>query len=214
MTFSRVSASPTSLLRRWWCAEVTGFTTGSRARESRESCPTARQGFNQYTNVITTYQNDGATPYLHLNNPYPNGLIQPAGNSLGLMNDVGFDANGPLRIARANRTPYEQSWSFGIEREVPGNIVINAEYIGKKGTHLPFSGSNQINHLGPWVENLPTTVPDPTQPCQTLSVPCLNNYVNNPFAAVITDPNSTLSSSHSSVLSVAGSLSAVHRSRH
>ena len=35
---------------------------------------------------------------LHLSNPFPNGLIQPAGNSLGLMNDVGFDANGPLRI--------------------------------------------------------------------------------------------------------------------
>lgn len=157
--------------------------------------PYGAQGFNQYTNAITTYQNDGATPYLHLNNPYPNGLIQPPGNALGLMNDVGFNANGPLRIARANRTPYEQSWSFGIEREVRGNIVINAEYIGKKGTDLPFSGSNQINHLGPWVENLPTTVPDPTQPCQTLSVPCLNNYVNNPFAAVITDPNSTLSSS-------------------
>ena len=156
--------------------------------------PYGAQGFNQYTNAITTYQNDGATPYLHLNNPYPNGLIQPPGNALGLMNDVGFNANGPLRIARANRTPYEQSWSLGIERELPGNIVINAEYIGKKGTDLPFSGSNQINHLGPWVENLPTTVADPTQPCQTLSVPCLNNYVNNPFAAVISDPNSTLSS--------------------
>ena len=76
--------------------------------------PYGVQGFNQYTNVITTFQNHGATPYLHLNNPYPNGLIQPAGNSLGLMNDVGFNANGPLRTSAANRTPYEQSWSFGI----------------------------------------------------------------------------------------------------
>ena len=41
--------------------------------------PYGSQGFNQYTGMITTYQNDGATPYLHLNNPYPNGLIQPAG---------------------------------------------------------------------------------------------------------------------------------------
>ena len=59
--------------------------------------PYGSQGFNQYTNVISTYQNDGATPYLHLSNPYPNGLIQPAGNSLGLLNDVGYGANGPLR---------------------------------------------------------------------------------------------------------------------
>ena len=122
--------------------------------------PYGSQGFNQSTNVITTFNNDGATPYLHLNNPFPNGLIQPPGNSLGLLNDVGFGANGPLRTAAANRTPNEQSWSFGFERQLPSNIVINAEYIGKKGTHLPFSGFNQLNHLGPGVESLPITGPD------------------------------------------------------
>jgi hypothetical protein len=158
--------------------------------------PYGSQGFNQYTNVITTYQNDKATPWLHLSNPFPNGLIQPAGNSLGLMNDVGFDANGPLRTGAANRTPYEQSWSLGIERELPGQIVINAEYIGKKGTHLPFSGLNQLDHLGAWVENLPLAGPDPTKPeCQILSIACLNSQVDNPFAGIITDPNSGLSSS-------------------
>jgi outer membrane receptor protein involved in Fe transport len=157
--------------------------------------PYGAQGFNQNTNVITTYQNDRATPYLHLSDPFPNGLIQPAGSSLGLMNDVGFGANGPLRTAGANRTPYEQSWSFGIERQLPSNILINAEYIGKKGTHLPFSGYNQLNHLGPWVESLPITAPDPNNPCQTLTVPCLNSLVDNPFSGIITDPNSSLSSS-------------------
>jgi len=156
--------------------------------------PYGSQGFNQFTNVITTYQNDGATPYLHLSNPFPNGLIQPAGNSLGLMNDVGFDAKGPLRTPGANHTPYEQSWSLGIERQLPSNILISVQYIGKKGTHLPFSGSTERSFLGPWVESLPITVADPNNPCQTLTVPCLNSFVNNPFAGVITDPNSTLSS--------------------
>jgi Carboxypeptidase regulatory-like domain/TonB dependent receptor len=156
--------------------------------------PYGGQGFNQYTNVVTTFQNDGATPYLHLSNPFPNGLIQPAGNSLGLMNDVGFAANGPLRTGNANVTPNEQSWSLGIERQLPSSIFVSAQYIGKKGTHLPFSGSTQRNHLGPWVEGLPTTAADPNNPCQTLTVPCLNSMVNNPFAGIITDPNSTLSS--------------------
>lgn len=159
--------------------------------------PYGSQGFNQYTNAITTYQNDGATPWLHLSNPFPNGLIQPPGNSLGLMNDVGFGANGPLRTAVANLTPYEQSWSLGIEHELPGNILINAEYIGKKGTHLPFSGSNQLNHLGPWVEGIPINSPDPNNPCASLTVDCLNTFVTNPFSSQnggpISDPNSTLS---------------------
>lgn len=155
--------------------------------------PYGSQGFNQYTNVVTTFQSDGATPYLHLSNPFPNGLIQPAGNSLGLMNDVGFGANGPLRTAGANQTPYEQSWSLGVERELPSNILLNVEYIGKKGTHLPFSGSAARDYLGPWVENLPTTAADPNNPCQTLTIPCLNSLVPNPFAGIITDPNSSLS---------------------
>src|SRR3984957_17181801 len=148
--------------------------------------PYGGQGFNQYTNVISTYQNDGATPYLHLSNPYPIGLIQPAGNSLGLLNDVGYGANGPLRTAVANQTPYEQSWSLGVEREVPGNIVLNAEYIGKKGTHLAFSGSNQLNILGPQVES------------PSANINGLLTYVDNPFSSLnggpISDPNSTLSS--------------------
>ncbi|MGC2182916.1 MAG: carboxypeptidase regulatory-like domain-containing protein [Terriglobales bacterium] len=148
--------------------------------------PYGGQGFNQYTNVIETYQNDHATPYLHLNNPYPNGLIQPTGSSLGLMNDVGFNANGPLRTAAANRTPYEQSWSFGIERSLPGDVLINAEYIGKKGTHLPFSGANQLNILGPQIEN------------PSADISALLNPVDNPFSSQlggpISDPNSVLSS--------------------
>jgi len=154
--------------------------------------PYGGQGFNQYTNIINTYQNDHATPYLHLSNPYPNGLIPPAGNTLGLMNDVGFAANGPLRTAAANRTPYEQSWSLGIERELPGNVVINAQYIGKKGTHLPFSGANQLNILGPEIENY---TPDQIESLNTVydnppgCDPC------NPFYGIITDPNSPLSTS-------------------
>lgn len=143
--------------------------------------PYGSQGFNQYTGAITTYNSDGATPYLHLNNPYPNGLIQPPGNSLGLMNDVGYAANGPLRDM--TNTPYEQSWSFGVERQLPWNVLVNAIYAGKKGTHLYFSGANYINHLGPEVEGYTQN-----------QINDLNNMVDNPFAGIITDPNSSLSS--------------------
>jgi hypothetical protein len=143
-------------------------------------------GFNQYTNAVTTYQNDGATPYLHLSNPFPNGLIAPSGSSLGLLNDVGYGAIGPLRSAAEALTPYEQSWSFGIERQLPSNIVVNVQYVGKKGTHLYFAGNNNADVLGSQVESL-----TPTQ------IGNLGNYVPNPFASVLTGPayaNSTLSS--------------------
>ena len=149
--------------------------------------PYGGQGFDEYTNVISTYHNDGATPYLHLSNPFPNGLNQPAGSSLGLLNDVGYGANGPLRTAAANLTPYEQSWTFGIERQMPWSVVLDAEYIGKKGTHLPFSGANTLDILGPQVEKYSAS-----------QINTLNSYVTNPFSSLnggpISDPNSTLSS--------------------
>jgi hypothetical protein len=144
------------------------------------------QGFNQYTSVVNTYLNDGATPYLHLNNPFPNGLIPPSGSSLGLLNDVGYSAIGPLRTTAAARTPYEQSWSFGIQRELGGNTLLDLEYVGKKGTHLYFAGANNFDVLGPQIENL-----SPTE------IGNLGNYVSNPFAPLLTAPyfaNSVLSS--------------------
>ena len=158
--------------------------------------PYGSAGFNQYTNVITVNPNDLATPFVNLNNPFKFGLIQPAGNSLGLLNDVGFGANGPIRTPSWNQTPYEQSWSFGIEHELPSHILINAEYIGKKGTHLPFSGSTERNFLGPWVESLPVGDFTAATPCQAgLSIACLSSAVTNPFAGLISDPNSTIGSS-------------------
>lgn len=161
--------------------------------------PYGSAGFNQFTNVITANPADHATPFVNLSNPFPNGLIQPGGNSLGLLNDVGFGANGPLRTPGANQTPYEQSWSFGIERELPSHILINAEYIGKKGTHLPFDSSVERNYLGPWVETLPIGDPNAGKPCQALTIACLNTLVANPFAGLITNPNSTIGSSFSQI---------------
>jgi hypothetical protein len=142
--------------------------------------PYGSQGFNQGTSAITTYQNDGATPYLHLSNPFPNGLIQPPGSSLGLMNDVGYGGVGPLRNITNN--PYEQSWSFGIERQLPYNILYNMMYVGKKGTHLFFSGDNYINHLGPEADSYTAS-----------QINGLTTLVNNPFYGTVTDPNSVLS---------------------
>jgi len=137
--------------------------------------PYGSEGFNQWTGAIGTYNNDGATPYLHLGNPFPNGLIQPPGNTLGLLNDVSYGAVGPILTPFWARTPYEQGWSFGFERQLPGEIVVTADYIGKKGTRLPYNGGNILDILGPSVEKLSTT-----------QIASLTNYVNNPFAPVLT----------------------------
>jgi hypothetical protein len=144
------------------------------------------QGFNQTTVLINTYQNQGNTPWVHLSNPYPDGLIAPPGSSLGLLNDVGYGAIGPLRTGAAAQTPYEQSWTLGIERQLPWSVLVTAHYIGKKGTHLYFSGDNNYDVLGQQIVNY---TPD--------QIAALETYVNNPFSSVnggpISNPNSQLS---------------------
>ncbi|MGC2404529.1 MAG: TonB-dependent receptor, partial [Acidobacteriaceae bacterium] len=99
------------------------------------------QGWVEDTVWLTSYNNDGATPWGRLSDPWPGtGPNLPPGNSLGLMNDVGFAAIGPNKSI--NATPNNQSWSFGIQREFRGNILVDINYLGNKGTHLYFGGDD------------------------------------------------------------------------
>jgi len=147
-----------------------------------------QQGFDQVTNLVASFQGDGATPAARMSNPYPNGPIKPPGSSLGLLNDVGYGAYGPIR-GISNAVPYEQSWSFGIQREMKWNLVLDAAYVGKKGTHLYFANAGGINHLGPQVEHYTNA-----------QIATLTSYVNNPFidptqsnaSQLITDPNNPI----------------------
>jgi hypothetical protein len=147
-----------------------------------------QQGFDQVTNLVASFQGDGATPAARMSNPYPNGPIQPPGSSLGLLNDVGYGGYGPIRDI-SNKVPYEQSWSFGIQRETRWNLVLDASYIGKKGTHLYFANAGGINHLGREIEHYTNA-----------QLADLASFVNNPFAdpsqsnasQIITDPNNPL----------------------
>ncbi len=43
---------------------------------------------------------------------------------------------GPNDVSPNFRNAYVQHWNFGIEREIPGNILIDMAYVGNKGTRL------------------------------------------------------------------------------
>jgi hypothetical protein len=38
-----------------------------------------------------------------------------------------------------DRTPYNQTWQFGIQRQVSGNWIAEADYVATKGTKLPYA---------------------------------------------------------------------------
>jgi Carboxypeptidase regulatory-like domain len=138
-------------------------------------------GFNWTTPLLTTYQGDGATPWGRLSNPFPQGIQLPPGNSLGLLTGIGLGISGPIKTW--NNTPYMQTWNFGVQRAFKGNILVDVNYLGTKGTHLYFGGAGSLNYLGSWVES--ATSDQITQ---------LNTKVTNPFYGIITNPASSLSS--------------------
>lgn len=155
--------------------------------------PWGFEGYDEQTGWIPSFGGAGVFPGARFSDPYRAdgppyadvGPRLPPGNTLGGLNDVGFAGVGPIKSISKN-TPYEQEWSFGFQKELPGKIVAEADYVGKKGTHLYFGGYREHDYLGPQYDKQLTTNATYAQSLATTQVP-------NPFFGIITDPNSTLS---------------------
>jgi len=156
------------------------YVVSNAAANANAISPNA-PGFFAPTPWQDTYPSNPSTPWGVLSNPFPGpngssagtgGIVPITGSSLGLLTDLG-NANVIGYERTMNQTPYEQSWSFGIERQLKGNMLLDAEYIGKKGTHLYLgrSGDFNLDHLGPaeeqhigdaaWGTAMSTLVPNP-----------------------------------------------------
>jgi hypothetical protein len=108
----------------------------------------AVSGFNPLTTVNTSP--DGLTPYslpdraFLLSNPFPNGLIPVEGSSKGLLTGVGEGDSGLYYTARH---AYFQQWNFGIQRELPAGLLLNAAYVGSHGLKLADFNGHSFNSL-------------------------------------------------------------------
>ncbi|HYM13542.1 MAG TPA: TonB-dependent receptor [Bryobacterales bacterium] len=133
-------------------------------------------GFTTNTSVQSS-RDGGLTQYASLDNPYPDGLNIPPGRAEGALTFLGM---GIGTESRPNQNPQYQQWNFSIQRQLPGNSVLQVNYTGGKGTHLYFGGGvTNMNLLDPsyW----------------TLGRTKLNALVPNPFYGIITNPLSPLS---------------------
>jgi hypothetical protein len=145
--------------------------------------PWGYQGFDQQTQWIPSLNNNTVLPGARFSDPFPGtGPKLPVGSSLGAANDIGFDAVGPIPSLSLN-IPYEQAWSLGVQKQLPWKIVAEANYVGKKGTHLYLGGFRDSNRLPASVKSLST------DQISHLA----NDQDPNPFFGFITDPLSPLS---------------------
>lgn len=136
-------------------------------------------GYTAQTNWIAT-NNGGYTPQNLVSNPFPQGIQQPTGNSLGAMTYVGYGTSQLWpKLPHPIGALYQ--WSTDLQYQVSNHSVAEVGYIGVRGRHLLFGNPNFD------LDQLPTA--DLKLGTQ------LDQVVANPYAAVITDPNSYLSQS-------------------
>lgn len=143
-------------------------------------------GFSLNTQMVASLDNN-LTPFNTLRNPFPSGLSQPPGAAGGLLTGVGqsVTAGG---ASQENFLPnfrhgLNQQFSQGFQFVLPGDLSIQASYVGSLSQRLTIS--RNINQY-----------PDQFLDLRTR----LNARVANPFFGVVTDPTSALSQSTTTVL--------------
>ncbi|MGI0133852.1 MAG: hypothetical protein ACREBW_02695, partial [Candidatus Micrarchaeaceae archaeon] len=105
--------------------------------------PPVGPGYSPTTPYVASI--DGYTPITTISNPFPNGFVQPTGNSLGGLTDVG---QGVTTIARHRPSPYVTEWAASIQYQVLRSTYLEADYVGNHGVKLN-GGNFQIDQLNP-----------------------------------------------------------------
>jgi hypothetical protein len=96
----------------------------------------SQNGFSGTTYVIPSVDN-GQHFTASLGNPFPNGLNQPIGNVKGVNMDVG---NALPLVYLDAKNPYVWRFSAGLQRQLPGNFVLDLSYIGSRGGNVYSNG--------------------------------------------------------------------------
>jgi hypothetical protein len=101
-------------------------------------------GYSRATSIIAS-GDGGLTPRVTLSNPFPEGLLQPVGNTLGLATNLGLGA-GFQYLERP--LPYSQQYSMGFQYELPWNVVADVSYVGNQTRKLPMSADYNAIPVG------------------------------------------------------------------
>jgi len=124
-------------------------------------------GFGSTTTTYSAPGGNSNLPAFILSQGLPTPPIQPQGRALNrnafLGQAVSFDQPN-------QKTPMSQQWDFSVQKQLPGNWVVEVAYSGNHGTHL-VSGNYNLNQLT-------------AQQYQSLGT-TLQNTVPNPYAGIV-----------------------------
>lgn len=89
-------------------------------------------GFSQPASLVPSLDN-GLTFRANLFEPFPEGIAAPTGAGLGLATFIGRDIEF---VPVARRNGQAARWALSFERQLPGQWLIEAAYIGNRGFDL------------------------------------------------------------------------------
>jgi hypothetical protein len=85
------------------------------------------------TNTYVASNNGNQTPANSLSNPFPTGIVQPAGNSAGPLTAIG----STFTFVDQNRTSgIVNQFSADIQRQLPFGVAAEIGYVGSRSHHL------------------------------------------------------------------------------
>src|SRR5581483_8974541 len=135
-----------------------------------------QEGFSQTTQFVAT-NNNYVSPAGTLSNPFPGGILQPAGSTGG----TGTFLGQPIVFFNPNvRSSYSIRWNFSIQRQLPGQFVMEVAYIGNHGVHLPVDTQ---------LDSIPRQYLSTSLVRDNTTINALTASVTNPFKGLL--PNAT-----------------------
>ena len=124
-------------------------------------------GFRGNSTVYTAPGGNLDFPAFLFKDGFPTPVVLPIGSKVG---PSAFLSGNVTIDERANRTPYSQQFTFTLQHQLPGQILMETSYSGNRGTKLR-GGGYDYNQLDPVNLSLGTR---------------LNEVVPNPYAGRVT----------------------------
>jgi hypothetical protein len=147
-----------------------------------------QSGFSQSTPVVATL--DGGLTFVgNLTSPFPDGVLDPPGASLGAATFMGQnlgDTDRHVFLDGTRRNEQAMRWSIGFQRKLPGEWLFEAAYVGNRGYDLTVRMADNRD-----VRNYVDINPIPAQYLSTsptrdaTTINYLNAQVPNPFRGLI-----------------------------
>jgi hypothetical protein len=137
-------------------------------------------GFTRQTELIQTSADSTEVPLTTLDNPFPTGLEDPFGSSLGLLTGVG----GVIEfIDQTKGQGKVHQYSIDVQQELGANMSVTVGYTGATGRDIGYGGTGNpginINQIDPAVAR--AAFPGPNG---TWDAAALNRSVPNPFFGI------------------------------